>query len=173
MAKRSFGGDAKSFGKLANDLTDMRALDAELNRRAESVANNVAARTLGSDRKHTGKGRGWGIPLDVKTKRLREGNGIVVHPTRYSAGPWTEVERGRNQGDAGGFVGPGVNRKTGLTARRKDGGVRKVRAVKARRWNGTTRGRGAASAAVSEFERALLPVVEKAVIDLTAKRLGG
>ena len=170
---RSFGGDANSFGRLAKDLTDMKALDAELNRRAEAVANAVAARTLGSDRKHTGAGRGWGVPLDVKTKRLKEGNGVIIHPTRFSAGPWTEVEVGRNQGNASGFFGPGVNRKTGLTARTKAGGVRKVRAVRGRRWNGTTRGRGAASAAVSDFERSLLPVVEKAVIQLTNQRLGG
>lgn len=170
---RSFGGDASSFGKLAADLTDMKSLDAILSRRAEAAANAVASRTLGADRKHTGKGRGWGVPLDVKTKRLREGNGIIVHPTRFSAGPWTEVEVGRNQGNAVGFAGPGVNRKTGLTARTKAGGVRKVRAVRGRRWNGTTRGRGAASAVVSELERELLPVVQKAVIELTNKRLEG
>lgn len=173
MASRSFGGDATSFGALAKDLSDMKALDAELSRRAEAVVNGVASATLGADRKHTGKGRGWGIPLDVQTKRLKEGNGILVIPTRYSAGPWTEVEQGRNQGNAGGFAGPGVNRKTGETARTKAGKVRKVRATRARRWNGTTPARGAASAAVVAMERDLAPVVERAVIALNKKHLGG
>ena len=173
MAKRTFGGDARSFGALAGDLADMKALDAELSRHAEAAANRVAARTLGGDRKHTGKGKGWGVPLDVSTKKLREGNGILVIPTRYSAGPWTEVEQGRNRGETGAFAGPGINRKTGMTARTKAGGVRKVRAVQAKRWNGVTPARGAASAAVSEMERSLRPVVERAVIALTKKHLEG
>lgn len=161
-----------SFGALARDLGDMKALDAELSRAAEAAANRIAAQTLGADRKHTG----WGVPLDVQTKRLRNKDGIVLFPTRSSAGPWTEVQRGRNQGDVGVFAGPGVVRtgkNAGTTLRTKAGNVRKVRSFKARRWNGTTQGRGAADRAVAEIDKAVMPIVERSVIALTKKHLGG
>jgi len=94
----------------------------------------------------------------------------MLTPTARSAGPWTVAEQGRNQGNAGGFFGPGINATTGLTARTKSGKVRKVRARALRRWNGTTRGRDTASDAVALMEREMPKLAEQGVKRVIRKR---
>jgi hypothetical protein len=47
-----------------------------------------------------------------------------------------------------------------VTSRNKDGGVRKVRARKGKRWNGTTQGKRTASKAVAKIDAAMPDVVE-------------
>jgi hypothetical protein len=80
------------------------------------------------------------------------------------------AEQGRNQGNAGGFSGPGINRSTGITSRTKSGAVRRVRARQSRRWNGATAGKGTASRAVAEMDRQLPRIADKAVLKVIRKR---
>lgn len=172
MARRTFGGDAKAFGALSKDLSGagLERTNREVGTRAKQLARQAASVDLGGDPKFSG----WAPTLDTKYRSLKGSQvGVVISPTRVSAGPWTVAQRGRNQGETGAVLGPGVNRKTGLTARTKSGGVRKVRAVQAKRWNGATAGKGTASDAVVLFRRELLPVIEKGIVQLTRKHLGG
>ena len=106
----------------------------------QQEAKRAVAADLG-DQSMSGWRRGKPINLETKASFSSQANTVTIHRTRESAGPWRVAEEGRNQGNASGFSGPGINRRTGLTARTKSGAVRKVRAVKARRWNGTTRGK--------------------------------
>lgn len=84
---------------------------------------------------------GWrrGAPIPVTASVQKEPN-VAIVPTERSAGQWRVLETGRNQGNAGGLAGPGIS-ADGTTRRNKNGKVRKVRARKGRRWNGTTEGK--------------------------------
>ncbi len=85
--------------------------------------------------------RGNPIELTARYNQWESKPGVFeVVPTPKAGGPWRVAESGRNQGNASGFSGPGINTRTGVTSFTKAGKVRKVRARKARRWNGTTRG---------------------------------
>lgn len=125
---------------------------------AQKIATQAASRDLGGDPKFSG----WAPPLDTVTRSTRDNNALLI-PTRRSAGPWTVAEYGRNKGNPSGFQGPGINIRTGLTARTKSGAVRKVRARRARRWNGYTAGKNTASDAKAEMDRALPKIADKAV----------
>lgn len=169
---KSLGDAAKPYGVLAEGLKG-RALEptnTEVGRAAKKIAANAASADLGGDPKFSG----WAPKLDTQYRSLRgRSQGVVIMPTRSSAGPWTVAETGRNQGETGAFVGPGVNRKTGTTARSKSGAVRRVRATKAKRWNGTTKGKNTATDAVREFERQIPQIVRKGILALNRKVLGG
>ena len=125
-------------------------------KKAQSIAAAEANADIGGS--FSGWRRSNPIELDTKLKKIK--NGVVMTPTRASSGPWTVAESGRNHGNAGGFAGPGINRSTGLTARTKSGNLRKVRAVKAKRWNGYTDPKHTASRAVDRMERELDPIAE-------------
>lgn len=174
MARRTFGGDAKAFGALAKDLSGagLERTNREVGEAAKRIARQAAANDLGGDPKFSG----WAPTLDVKYRSLKgKGQGVVVSPTKTSAGPWTVAEMGRNRG-AGGFAGPGINRRTGRTSAGVKAGTSKVRANTrgaVKRWNGYTDGKGTASDAVSEFRAELLPIIEKGIALLTKRHLGG
>ena len=89
---------------------------------------------------------GWhrGKPIDVTGRYDIEGNGtsFTMTPAKRGRGPMRVLEQGRNQGNASGFAGPGMNARTGATSRNLDGSVRKVRARKGKRWTGRTAGKG-------------------------------
>jgi hypothetical protein len=172
VAARTFKGDVSAFGALAKDLggAGLERTNKEIGEAAKRIARQAASNDLGGDPKFSG----WAPTLDVKYRSLKgKEQGVVISPTKTSAGPWTVAEKGRNRGETGAVLGPGANRKTGTTARSKSGDVRAVRAFKAKRWNGYTDGKGTASAAVQEFERQFLPIVEKGIALLTKKHLGG
>lgn len=97
---------------------------------------------LGAKPGMSGWNRGREIPLEAAYALHRDGLGVTMHRSGRSAGPYRVANDGRHTGNAAGFAGPGINRKTGVTARTKSGAVRKVRATRGRRWNGVTRGRG-------------------------------
>lgn len=86
---------------------------------------------------------GWwrGAAIDVSGVAVQTPEGLAIEPEKRSRGPMRVLQQGRNQGNAAGFAGPGISRTTGMTARTKSGGVRKTRAWKAKRWNGTTTGK--------------------------------
>lgn len=103
-------------------------------------------------------------PIKLTTQqKFGRNNAAIVHPTKQTAGPFTVLDQGRNTGNASGFAGPGINRRTGLTARKKNGELRKQRDRKARRWNGYTSGKGTASKAARAIEAAMPVVAEDGV----------
>jgi hypothetical protein len=138
----------------------LRALYGDLGEYAQKVAERQASVDVGSDIKFSG----WAPVLNTKVKFTREA--VIMSPTRSSAGPWTVAEQGRNQGNASGFAGPGLNSRTGTAAFTKRGNVRRR---KARRWNGRTEGKGTASRAVAEIERGVPPKVDRFVVTVTRK----
>lgn len=174
----SFDAFGEVIGKLAKELPvkivgDITYAMAE---EGQKIARQSAAADLGADIQHTGKGRGWRVPLDTQLiGPTRKDGATILAPTRSSAGPWTVATIGRNQGSGTGdaFIGPGVNRKTGLTARTKAGNVRKVRSRQLRRWNGYTAGKGTADNATAAMRRRLPPIAERLVLAAIADRLGG
>lgn len=145
----------RSIDRQASDTA--RRMGRAAAAKARPVAYRVAARDLGGDPKFSGW-RPW-LELDIRETRA----GVWIRPTRHSAGPWTVAEFGRNRGSGtnGAFIGPGANRKTGMTRFRKDGSVAKVRAFKSKRWNGYTQGKSTATTASDEIEKATAPIVEK------------
>lgn len=102
--------------------------------------DTATGRTLG-DQSMSGWRRGNPIEITGQAD-VPNVNEIVIRPTKPGRGPMRVLQSGRHMGNAGGFAGPGVNRKTGLTNYTKAGAVRKVRASRGRRWNGYTRGKG-------------------------------
>lgn len=155
----SFAAYASEVRKLSRefDANELRPITQAMGVKAQSIADQVAAGDLGGDRKFSH----WTPPLATQLKDGKDGSTILT-PTKDSAGPWTVATSGRNQGNAGGFAGPGVNRKTGRTARTKGGGVRKVRATGMKRWNGTTRGMLTAEKAVKRMQTEVPKVAEDA-----------
>ena len=150
---------ARDLERMQRDMArdEAKRITREAARAAEVIAYRAAAKDLGGDPKFSGW-RPW-LQLQIKPTRSF---GHVLYPTRQSAGPWTVAEFGRNKGSGtgGAFLGPGANRRTGETRRRKDGSVAKVRAFRSKRWNGYTAGKSTASDAVSDIERLIDPLVE-------------
>lgn len=144
-----------------------KAATRKMAEEAEKVAMAEARRDLGGDAAFSGWRRGKPIPLDLQIKQV--GQGALLMPTRSSAGPWTVAQRGRNNTNASGFSGPGVNRKTGLTSRTKSGALRKVRTNKRKRWNGNTRGKNTAARAVGKFDPMAEKIADKAMRTATRK----
>ena len=167
-AHKSFAAAAVPFGKLAVDLggKGLSSVQRDGATAAIKIAHRAAANDLGGDIKHSG----WGVNLDVVAAPLKNG-GVLIKPTRSSAGPWTVAERGRNIGESGKTLGPGISQKTGVTSRNKNGALRKIGTVKGKKWNGYTKPKNTASDAVAMFERDMPKVVDKAVFDLISKAL--
>jgi hypothetical protein len=146
----------RAIDKMEADLKErQRATGLAMAEKAKAEGYRAAAADLGGDPKFSG----WKPWLELKVKSDKDG--AVLMPTRSSAGPWTVAERGRNQGNASGFSGPGINVRTGLTSRTKSGGIRAQRSRKAKRWNGYTQGKGTATEAVARFERLTADIPEK------------
>ena len=158
---------AREVARLQRDLErQLRSASKDMAQAGAKVAAREAARYLGGDTRFSG----WSGPdlADMRIQRAGR-SGHVLPPTRGSAGAWTVADRGRNKGNASGFQGPGVNRRTGLTSRTKAGNVRKVRAVKRRRWNGYTAGFGTAARAADMMDKAAEPIAERAMRTVIAK----
>ena len=151
------------FGKELEKVERQRITEEQA-KAMQAIATRVASADLGGDPKFSG----WAPTLDTQLKTLR-GGATLLTPTRSSAGPWTVAESGRNQGNAGGFAGPGLNTRTGNTGRNKDGSLRKVRQRKARRWNGYTRGKETATKTRQEAERVVEEIAVKGLRRTTRK----
>lgn len=162
----AFGAD---LAGLEAELTgpEQRRITRLMGREAQQIADRQAQRDLGGDRAFSGWNRGAPIPLATHLKTTRS-DGTVLLP-KFPGG-WTVAEQGRNQGNASGFAGPGVNRRTGRTARTKSGALRKVRAVQGRRWNGTTAGKGTATEATADMARKLPLIADREVLKVTRRR---
>lgn len=105
---------------------------------AQGDVDEAVHGTLGDDSMS-----GWkrGAPIPIKGASRLVGDTEVLVSAGKASGPMRVLQSGRNQGNAGGMAGPGVS-ADGTTRLNKNGTVRKVRARKARRWNGTTAGKG-------------------------------
>ena len=128
-------------------------------------AQRIAASQVASDLTNSDFS-GWtpSSPIKLETRvKFGRDNSAILQPTRPSAGPFTVLELGRNRGNASGFSGPGINTRTGMTSRNKDGGVRKQRARKAKRWNGYTDGKSTSTKAVAAIDAAMPAVAEKGI----------
>lgn len=143
------------------ETTERRRITQAQAEKMQQIAQRTAAFDLGADLGFTGgpgRGGGWRsksgdvLRLDTQLKTLSSGATLLT-PTRFSAGPWTVAERGRNMGNASGFAGPGINTRTGTTSRKKDGSLRKVRKRKASKWSGYTRGKDTATRAREQAEK--------------------
>lgn len=136
-------GDFKSLDRkvvaLAAALTGPMAKKrlGRVGRKLAPEVDHAVARTLG-DQSMSGWRRADPIEIRGGSKVLSD-NEVRIGAQRGSGGPLRVLQSGRNMGQAGAFAGPGVNRKTGATARTKAGQVRKVRAARAKRWNGYTK----------------------------------
>ena len=151
---------SRELGKMNAEIErrKRKEITGPMAQEAQKIAAVEVSRDLGGDIKFSG----WAPALVTQVKFTSTG-AAVVHPTRTSAGPFTVAESGRNQGNAAGFSGPGVNRRTGATSRTKSGGIRKQRARGAKRWNGVTRGCGTSSRAVAVMEKKMPKVAEDGV----------
>lgn len=153
----SFGEFGREIGQFERDAVRSAKRSAVvMAERAQQIARSEASSDLGGDPKFSG----WAPELDTIVRPKKDG--AVLLPTRSSAGPWTVAEFGRNQGGTSVFLGPGINRTSGLTSRTKSGGIRKVRTFKAKRWNGYTQGKGTGSRAARKMERELPRLAELA-----------
>lgn len=150
---KDFGAEWEKVSRKL-DRDGRRRITRQMAEEGQRIAAHAAAADLGGDRAFGNWARGNKIALDTHLKAGRNDSTLLT-PTRSSAGPWTVAEQGRNQGNARGFAGPGINRRTGITSRTKSGGLRRVRATRGRRWNGTTQGKRTASDAAKVMEREL------------------
>lgn len=151
----TFDSYARRVQRFKGQLTD-DAVSHALGKMAKKAAEASASGDLGGDPKFSG----WAPKLDTRYDIVGPGR-ISFKPTPRSAGPWTVAQQGRNQGNASGFSGPGINAKTGVTARTKSGGVRKVRARKAKKWNGRTAGKGTADKALKRIDDQMPGIVDR------------
>jgi len=159
----SFGAWGAAYENMVKDLDGpaKRKITRDMAEQAQKIADRAAGADIGGS--FSGWRRGNPIELDTQIRNARDNNALLI-PTRTSAGPWTVAEKGRNQGNARGFSGPGINRRTGVTARTKSGAVRRVRATRGRRWNGVTQGKRTASEAVAAMERELPKFAARGVL---------
>jgi len=111
---------------------------------------------------------GWrrGNPIAITGVVRVDTKDVAIEPGKRAKGPMRVLETGRHFGESGGFQGPGVNRKTGETARTKAGKVRKVRARKSSRWNGHTQPRGTWTKAEEHIAAAYPPAMAAQVDDV-------
>jgi hypothetical protein len=140
---------------------------------AKQTAKDVdeAVRADLGDQSMSGWRRGGPIKVTGAAKVISDTE-ISVFAAGKGKGPMRVLEQGRNQGNAGGFSGPGINTRTGVTARTKSGGVRKVRARKGKRWNGTTDGKGTWSDAVQLMQGRVGKRVDDQVVDAIRSHIG-
>jgi hypothetical protein len=136
----AFGREVEALGRELREVEKRRITKAQAER-GQVIARRAASNDLGGDPKFSG----WKPELDTQVTVKADGSS-VLGPTRSSAGPWTVAQSGRNRGNASGVFGPAAPRFN------KNGAVRKVRARKARRWNGTTDGKQTADDAVRMIE---------------------
>lgn len=158
MAVDTFASLNLKIAKLSKEMSN-DALMHTIGKMAKAEARKAASADLGGDPKFSG----WRPELTTRYDIIGDGKLSFYPGTKRAAGPWTVAERGRNQGNASGFSGPGVNRKTGITSFTKAGNVRKTRAFKSKRWNGVTQGKNTATDAVNAIESKVPKLVDQHV----------
>ena len=147
-----------------------RAQMQRVGKKLQPLINRAVAADIG-DLSMSGWRRSGAIEIRG-TSRVLSDHAVIVEPEKPGKGPMAVLERGRNMGDAGGMAGPGIS-ADGTTRRNKNGSVRKTRARKAKRWNGTTKAKHTMSDA-SQLIKADAPgLIAKEVHKALAKHLRG
>ncbi len=166
-----FGDFTHRMELLAKEM-DGRALKARLTKvgvLSKADINEAVRNDLG-DMSMSGWRRG--NPTEIAGGFDVEGSTVTMLPSRSSAGHMRVLQDGRNRGDVGRMAGPGVS-TDGTTARASSGGVRKVRARRGRRWNGTTRGKDTWTDATKIMERKMPDRYERALRADIARHIRG
>jgi hypothetical protein len=153
----SLAAFGRELAGLEGDLTGPEKIKITrlMGKESEQIAANSARRSLGTDRAFSGWNRGAPIPLDTRLRNVRDFNTLM---TPKFAGGWTVAEFGRNSAAGPRLTGPRLTR-TGRVSRKR-----------AKRFNGRTAGKGTATQAVTEMERRLPVIANKAVLTITRKR---
>jgi hypothetical protein len=154
----TFASFNAKVARLQKELGDDATLH-EIGKMAKVEARRAASADLGGDPKFSG----WAPELKTAYDIVGKGKLSFRPGGRAAAGPWTVAEIGRNQGNASGFAGPSINRRTGITSLMKSGAVRRSRGARARRWNGVTRGKGTASTALEAIDKQVPKIVDRRV----------
>lgn len=151
----SFGDFAKELEALGKDLTtrEKYTITDAMGRRAQQLAERAASADLGGDPKFSG----WAPTLDTKNRRLADGSNLLS-PTRFSAGPWTVAQFGRNQAFGPRMVGPRLT-KTG-----------RVSKARQKRYNGQTDPKHTADDAKALMEREMKDIAERGLRKVIRKR---
>lgn len=136
---------AQALLRLPGEVQPSRSMAQAVGDRLAPLVRQAIVADLGkaSMRNWPSKGEPEGRAIILKGERASEfgtarTGGVMIIRERRGAGMIRLLDRGRNMGQAAGVAGPGVNRKTGMTARTKSGNVRKVKASAGKRWNGYT-----------------------------------
>lgn len=133
--------DLASLGRKVTAIQNSMdgATSAAMMRRVGKDLEPLIGQAVASDiGDHSMSGFRRGAPIAITgTSRVLNQHAVKVEPVKEAKGAMATMERGRNIGNSGGFAGPGIS-SDGTTRRNKNGALRKVRARKARRWNGYT-----------------------------------
>ena len=151
-----FGTLGKKVDQFASEL-DGRQLRKSMEVIGRETKGDIVEAVKGDlgDTSMSGWRRGKPIPI-VGRYDVVSDHEIDMTPMPRGRGPMRVLEQGRNQGNSGGLAGPGIIQKgenAGTTARNKNGSLRKVRARKAKRYNGRTQGKNTWSDATQLMER--------------------
>ena len=138
---QSFADLDRKLGRVVADLNGevSRAGLARVGKKVQDAIEHAVSADIG-DTSMSGWRRGAPVAV-VGTSRAISDHAVIVEPVKPAKDPMAVLERGRNQGNAGGMAGPGVS-ADGSTRRNKNGSVRRARTRKAKRWNGYTQGKG-------------------------------
>lgn len=166
-----FGDFTHRMERLAREM-DGRALQARLTRvgvLSKADINEAVRGDLGDSSMSD-----WrrGNPTEIAGRFDVAGSTVTMLPSKSSGGHMRVLQDGRNQGNAPGMAGPGVS-ADGTTRRTGSGGVRKVRARKGRRWNGTTQGKGTWTDATEIMKRKMPDRYERALRADIARHIKG
>lgn len=173
---------AQSFADLNRKMEAVeRDLSGQLSRQAmervgEAVQGEIEKAVTADigDTSMSGFRRGSPIEI-VGTSKVISDHEVKVQPdpSTGAKGAMAVLDRGRNQGNASGFSGPGIS-SDGTTRRNKNGKVRKVRERRARRWNGYTDPKNTMSEAVQAIaKRTPGLVADELLRKALRKHLGG
>jgi len=172
VAASGFGDLSARFDMLAREMGG-QAQQARLKRvgvLSKADINEAVRADLG-DMSMSGWRRG--NPHEIAGRfDLVGDSSVAMTPGKRGRGPMRVLEQGRNHGNASGFSGPGIG-SDGTTARTKSGGVRKVRARRGRRWNGTTQGKGTWTDATKIMEAKMPARYEREFVQDVGKLIRG
>lgn len=163
----SFASFGAKLDLLTNGLKNpaLKGAMQRVGEAAQKDADEAARGDLGGDNKFSGWAR---APLVTEIKHQSEGV-IEVRPPGKARGPWRVAESGRNQGETGLALGPGLNVRTG---RRSRGGVRQTGVRRGSRWNGRTAPKHTWSDAEKIIERETPKRVDVEVAKAIRKAMG-
>ena len=167
-AYKSFAAAAAPFGKAAKSLSKdgLNEVEKAVDAAAQDIAVRAASADLGGDASFSGWRRNKPIPLAVHTEKWKGGAGVIILPTRQTAGLWTVAESGRKA------YARGERRQSGTRTRKKDGVV-VAKYRKVGRNLGATSGKSTASDAVGMFRSTIPTVISREITKSISKYLGG